>query len=179
MDPIRELIARQQIRDALYRYCRGVDRLDEDLIRSAYHSGAIDNHGSYQGDIDGFIEWVFGNHKGKVLTCVHHIGNVLITFECDTVAFCESYVFAYHRRMVDGQLYDLASHGRFNDRHEERNGQWRIVERQVVFDWDRFDRVEHTFDGPLTLELEKGRRDRSDASYRYLRPGAPTELQTL
>lgn len=172
MDALAELRARQQIQDALYRYCRGVDRLDAELIRSAYHPGALDNHGSYNGDVDGFVEWVFANHQGKVLTCVHHIGNVLIAFESDTVAHCESYVFAYHRRLVDGQLYDLASHGRFNDRHEERGGEWRIVERQVVFDRDRFDPVVRTFDGPLTLELEKGRRDRDDASYRYLTPGS-------
>ena len=175
MDVIAEFRARQQIHDALYRYCRGVDRLDEELIRSAYHPGAVDSHGSYNGDIDGFVKWVFGNHAGKVLTCVHHIGNILITFESDSVAMSEAYVFAYHRRMVDGQLYDLSSHGRFCDRHEERGGEWRIVERQVVFDWDRFDPVTRTFEGPLTLELEKGRRDRDDASYRYLRPGSLNE----
>ena len=31
---LAELLAKQDIRDVLYRYCRGVDRRDYDMIRS-------------------------------------------------------------------------------------------------------------------------------------------------
>ena len=40
----RNLLARQQIHDALMRYCWGIDRGYLDLIRSAFHEDARDNH---------------------------------------------------------------------------------------------------------------------------------------
>ena len=50
---IVELMDREAIRDCLYLYCRGIDRADEATLRSAYWPDAIDNHGSYNGPIDG------------------------------------------------------------------------------------------------------------------------------
>lgn len=35
----------QCIRDAALRYCRGLDRLDVELMKSAYWEGATDDHG--------------------------------------------------------------------------------------------------------------------------------------
>jgi hypothetical protein len=53
-----ELVAREEIRDVLFRYTRGIDRLDLDLVRSCYHADAHDNHGAFRGDVDGFLDWV-------------------------------------------------------------------------------------------------------------------------
>ena len=39
----------QCIRDAALRYCRGVDRLDVELMKSAYWEGATDDHGVFVG----------------------------------------------------------------------------------------------------------------------------------
>ena len=55
---LRELLDRQEIHDCLMRYSRGVDRLDPDLIRSAYHDDAIDDHGMFVGTRDEFVDWV-------------------------------------------------------------------------------------------------------------------------
>jgi hypothetical protein len=48
-------IARKQIHDALMRYCRGIDQMDRDLILSAYHPGARDNHGTFDEPVKAFI----------------------------------------------------------------------------------------------------------------------------
>ncbi|SDZ41729.1 hypothetical protein SAMN05216215_10714 [Saccharopolyspora shandongensis] len=40
------------------RYCRGIDRLDLELVRSCYHPGAVDHHVSFDGDRDQFIAWL-------------------------------------------------------------------------------------------------------------------------
>ena len=40
----------QCIRDAALRYCRGVDRLNVELMKSAYWEGATDDHGVFVGD---------------------------------------------------------------------------------------------------------------------------------
>lgn len=167
---LRELVARQRIHDALVRSCRGVDRLDAALIRSAYHPDAIDDHGSFVGSVGDFITWVMGNHgDGKVIACTHHISNVLIVID-GSVAHCESYALVTHRRMIDGVLCDMLAHGRYLDRFEERDGEWKIAHRFVIGDWDRIDPVERVLGGPLTEALRPSLRCRDDDSYSVLDP---------
>ena len=47
---VEQLSDLQCIRDTALRYCRGVDRLDEDLMKSAYWPDATDNHGTFIGN---------------------------------------------------------------------------------------------------------------------------------
>jgi len=165
-EPLRELIARQQIYDALMRYCRGVDRLDREMMLSAYHPGARDNHGSFDGPVEDFVEWVIQRHRDQIISCTHLVGNVFIKFEGD-VAYCESYVIGMHRLAINGVLQDMTGAARYVDRFEVRDGNWKIADRFVVFDKDRLDPVVGQWNGPLTQELLKGTRDGQDASYRY------------
>ena len=164
---LHDLVARQQIQDALMRAARGIDRLDRELILSAYHPGARDSHGSFEGTAEDFADWVVQRHTGTVSVCNHLLGNILIRVEGD-VAHCESYVLALHRVTADGVPHDLFAMGRYVDRFELRDGAWRIADRYVVFDKDRLDPVGRMWEGPLTQDLERGVRDRSDPSYRYL-----------
>src|SRR5882757_7608724 len=103
---LHEITARQQIHDALMRATRGIDRLDKELMLSAYHPGARDNHGSFDGPVEEFVEWVLERHTDNIVSCTHFIGNELIKVEGDT-AYCESYCIAFHRVRVDGALKDL------------------------------------------------------------------------
>jgi hypothetical protein len=50
-DPVlQRLIDRQAIHDVLMRFSRGVDRLDEALLRSCFHSDSYDDHGHFKGN---------------------------------------------------------------------------------------------------------------------------------
>jgi SnoaL-like domain len=49
---LRDLRDRQDILDCINSYGRGLDRLDADLIRNAYHADAIDQHGTFVGGVD-------------------------------------------------------------------------------------------------------------------------------
>src|SRR5580698_10968530 len=51
---VRYLTDRQEILDCLNRYCRGLDRLDPELIASAYHPDAVDNHYTFVGGVAAF-----------------------------------------------------------------------------------------------------------------------------
>ena len=42
---VQELIDRQRIYECLLRYTRGMDRLDRELVLSAYHDDAVEDHG--------------------------------------------------------------------------------------------------------------------------------------
>ena len=46
---LRRLLDRQAITECVHRYARGLDRRDTDLLRSAYHPDAVEDHGQYVG----------------------------------------------------------------------------------------------------------------------------------
>ena len=41
---LQQLLDEAEIRRVHIRYCRGIDRMDWDLVRSCYHPDAIDQH---------------------------------------------------------------------------------------------------------------------------------------
>ena len=134
-DRLTELMDREAIRDCLFRYCRGIDRADEASIRSAYWPEAIDNHGFYNGPVEGFIQaaqkvWASGARN------IHAVTNVLIEFVGPERAVVESYFLGYQRGVgVTGVLKQELLIGHYADVFEKRGDDWRILERNVVFDW--------------------------------------------
>src|SRR5579863_8399880 len=70
MGSMEELLDRQAIRDVVYRYCRGIDRLDMKLVRSCYHPDGIDHHTGFDGKRDDYVEWVRGG-LGRMAGTMH------------------------------------------------------------------------------------------------------------
>lgn len=157
------LIDAAAIKDLHLRYCRGVDRLDWDLVRSCYHPDATDDHGSYSGGVDGFIAWASVGLL-RFASTMHFTGNQLVEIDGNT-AWAEHYAVVYHRRAAgpDGPAADLIANVRYVDRVERRAGEWRIAERVVVVDSNKVDPIEATWLGEAN---QPGRRDRDDPSYR-------------
>jgi hypothetical protein len=60
---VSRLEASAEIYDCMMRYARGIDRRDRELLRSAYHDGAVDDHVGFVGEVDGFIDWAFAYHS--------------------------------------------------------------------------------------------------------------------
>ncbi|MDR2880740.1 MAG: nuclear transport factor 2 family protein [Azoarcus sp.] len=127
---LRDMKDRQEIYDCLMRYSRGIERLDREMLLSAYHEDAVDDYGdTYVGDVQGFVEAVFAlNSKYQEFT-QHHITNHRCEIDGD-VAHCESY-FLFRCINKVPPWYNLAS-GRYIDRFEKRNGRWAIAERICV-----------------------------------------------
>jgi hypothetical protein len=65
---LQEMIDRADIHDCMVRYARGMDRRDRDLLRSAYHDGAIDDHVGFVGLVDDFIDWALPYHSPATST---------------------------------------------------------------------------------------------------------------
>lgn len=161
---LAELIARERIRDVIYRYCRGIDRRRFDLVRSCYHPDAIDLHGAYQGGVDGFIDYVERQLATYEMT-QHMIGNMLIEIDGDR-ARVESYVHSIHR-IPPGGRHDVARDFwvglRYVDDFERRDD-WRIAHRVCVLDWTRTDPV--PAGGWRFTDVDViGRRDGTDAVF--------------
>ncbi len=134
------LLSRQQIADVIYRYARGIDRRDFELVRSCYHSDAYDDHGSFKGTVSDFVA-AADSFTARWTATQHFMGNMLIEIEGE-VARAETYAVAYHRREdADGHGKDDVMGIRYVDRFERRSGVWRIAYRVVATEWRRVDLV--------------------------------------
>lgn len=184
-----ELAFREEIRDVVARYCRGADRLDWDLVRACFHPDARDEHGLYDGDIEGMIRffsiWSGENYRSAMPL----LGNQLVALEGD-VAVSEAYCVSFLRLDLErassprvaalfepaalaavlaeapAGFVDLNIGVRFVGAFEKRDGgRWLIAHRVVVREWDRLDPVRATMKLPAA---NLGRRDGFDTIFRQL-----------
>jgi hypothetical protein len=136
---------RMAIQDCLHRYARGIDRRNWDFLRSAFHPGATLEQGDFKGTIEEMIETVKLRHAA-IEQSAHLLTNILIEFDAPDGAVVESYFLALLRNgnlpaMVrvalgvdagDVGKVDMQSLGRYIDRFEKRDGQWKIARRVCV-----------------------------------------------
>jgi hypothetical protein len=163
---VDELLAKQAITEVLYRYCRGVDRLDREMALSVWHPDAVADYGEhYRGTGAGFVDWVWRAHEGFERHS-HQIANILIELVDSEHAVSESYdTAALRRRAGDGRVVDIISRGRYLDRWSCREGRWAIDHRVSVGD------IQTVRESVPELADDSGstaRRDRDDPSYEYL-----------
>ncbi|MWA04835.1 nuclear transport factor 2 family protein [Actinomadura sp. LD22] len=162
---VQELIDREQIRDVINRLSRGMDRLDESLLRGSYHPGAFDRHGATDGLAEDFVNQFLANNRLTALW--HGINNVLIDFHGNDAAQAESYVTAYcYQRDGSEPRGNLITYvGRYRDRLERRDDEWRITERVVILDWSEQRPI---VESDIADKFVSGRRDSSDPTYQSL-----------
>ena len=136
MDTLELLAAKDAIGDTAKRYCRGIDRCDADLVKSAYHADAYDDHGTFKGNA-----WEFAELATQALrrykATMHANMNHLIT-DVDLgagTATGELYTVAYHLREDAGRQTVDIWWGRYLDRYTRREGDWRIAHRVCVHEW--------------------------------------------
>jgi hypothetical protein len=133
LDPaaLQRLLDRQAIEDCVLRYTRGVDRGDEGLIRSAYHPDASENHAGYEAELERIVPFLFKVHA-RYSGYQHYVTDIAVEIDGDT-ADADSYWFCVLRQDDRGEL--MLSGGRYADRMERRDGEWRIVRREVSIIW--------------------------------------------
>lgn len=138
METVDSLLAKEAIRAAALRGCQGIDRCDGELTKTAYHPDATCDYGQFKG-----IAWEFCDMAAKSLrrykATKHIVTNHSIDLGDDGVsATGEIYVLASHLRADEaagtGETIDVWW-GRYVDRYESRDGDWRIVHRIVVHEW--------------------------------------------
>jgi hypothetical protein len=158
---VEDVIAEAEIKDLHIRYCRANDRRDEDLIRSCFHPDAVmELH--QQLNVDEFVA-IWREVLGHYIVTWHVTGNQLVEVDGD-VAWAEHYTTSTHRIAADadGPERDFVAFGRYIDRVERRNGEWRFARRKNLIDLARTDPVPP---GSPLLTGNTGARDRSDPSY--------------
>ena len=165
---IERMLARDEIREVLARYARGVDRADADLLKSCYHPDAIEEHGgNYTGNAFDYVDGAVPRIR-LMGPMQHLLGTSHIEFDGD-VAHVETYIWTFARFAGERGSTDTFTGGRLVDRFERRGGHWKIARRRTVFDWNRDTPTSEgwctgLFD-PSKPGMHLGRKDASDLSY--------------
>lgn len=173
---------RREIFEAMKRYTRGADRHDKDLVRSAFWPEAtisIDKPMTVDEYVDGEERLLAGYAAHQ-----HHITGQTMDIQGDT-AHVESYAITFlvprdTRADTPGAAtpgHALTSakstvvSGRYLERWEKRNGEWKILVRNFVEDLElRGDTVDYCATRPCV-----GTWDRNDLS--YMRPLQPVTAE--
>ncbi len=130
-EQIDHLLNRQAIDDCLTRFCRGMDRFDKALYLSAFFDDAIVAAGPFVGSAEACWDWAQPMHEeGQILT-QHALLNRTIEIDGDS-AHSECYYLFVARNQDESVM--LAG-GRYIDRLEQRDGEWRIALRTNQVEW--------------------------------------------
>ena len=158
------LLDRLAIADVMARYCRGIDRFDEALVRSCFTADATDQHGSFNGTIDEFIAWAFRLLQ-KYESTMHLIANHLADVVGEN-AVAETYGIAFHRSDDPDPKRNLTVGFRYIDRLVKVNGEWKISERVATTEWVQAKVAESHW--PIPGNSAVGHRSHDDALFRFL-----------
>lgn len=130
---LQRLLHREQIRDCLARLARGEDRRDADLLKGAFWPDAKTDYGVFQGDFDAYFAWVYPG-SDAITNTQHVLGQSLIELDGDT-ARVETQVISYHRVEMGSGERDTCIGGRYLDVLTRRDGEWRVADRTMLYDW--------------------------------------------
>jgi SnoaL-like domain len=142
---LQVLLDKQAIAEVLIRYARACDRADEQMLRSCFHPDSVHRHGRFQGKSSDFVDFAMKIILGTKLER-HLMTNIMVEVDGDS-AVSECYYLAYHRQPnpQTQEDEDYFQGGRFIDRLEKRNGEWRIAARVGLVDFERFDPLAERF----------------------------------
>lgn len=188
---LRVVADRQEIEQKIRLYCRAIDRLDADLLRSLYHPDGVDLHGTFEGNAHEFVDFIMARLKLMTTYGFHTITQSIIDVRGDR-AVAESSYIAYHRiargweriAAFFGETYaaeakaagtldrehENSCGGRYLDQFERRaDGVWRIKHRRITNEFNRNGVTTNLFtEGEVGHFDLPGARDKTDPIYAIL-----------
>ena len=132
-DKLRAMLAREAIRNCLARLARGEDRRDATAICASYWPDSVTDYGVFKGSFEEYLAWVVPG-ADAITNTQHVLGQSVIELAGDH-ARAETQVISYHRVDMGEGERDTVIGGRYLDRFEQRDGQWRVAERIMLYDW--------------------------------------------
>lgn len=134
-DSLATLLAKEDIRELVLLYSRGVDRKDGELLRTLYTADATDTHGdTFDGPASDYVNFLeksfpYMRYSG------HHVCNHLISVDGNE-GEGEVYALAWHL-IPDGKsgwLEDFMCVRYIDKYRKEGDGRWRFAKRVVTYD---------------------------------------------
>jgi hypothetical protein len=128
---VRYLKDRADILDCIQRECRARDRQDVAQIAGCWWEDGADEHGPIITRVPDYPARANMGHSMNFHMTSHNITNQVLEITGDT-AHCESYVMG-GLFWLDGITTTIAF-GRYLDRLEKRNGEWRMHTRKCTIE---------------------------------------------
>ena len=118
------------------------DSGDWDALRNCFHPDGTITVSWYSGPASGFVErsMAMGKERRPEERSKHLLGNMRAEVNRNR-AVLESDTVITVREFIDGHLFDFASNARFFHRVEKRNGEWRILRANCIYEKDRLEPV--------------------------------------
>jgi hypothetical protein len=166
---IQQLLDKQAIYEVLCRYCRGIDRLDKDLVLSCFVDDAPDTHLGlggkvYEGTIEEYLEGEFETWRLVIAGVMHYIMNFSCEVEGD-FAIAETYQMSttWGVDPTDPRT-NMQNSNRYIDRFERHDGEWKIAERKLMRNYTYVETRPAEFADRVNGWLPSA-RDRTDPVY--------------
>lgn len=166
---VRYLSDRLAVLDCVNNQSRGHDRHDVELMTSVYHQDGVDEHGPNVKAAEEYAAWANEAHSAVFEDHLHNITTHTCEIDGD-VAHCESYVFG--AMVAPGGDSVTLMGGRYLDRLERRDGEWRISLRRCTIEWTLSGDSSMLYSGAFKGFL-KGTWAKDDLSY-----ARPLQLDT-
>jgi hypothetical protein len=128
---LEHLADRQDILDCLTRFSRGLDRFDREVFLSAFHPDAVIAAGVYVGGPETLYQWASALHEQGQAATHHNLLNLTCEMAGNTAHTETYYLFVGRNRDETNWI----AGGRYIDRLERRDGEWRIALRTTVIEW--------------------------------------------
>jgi SnoaL-like domain len=88
---LQEALAKRRIEEVGFRYCRAIDRCDEELLLTTFHEDAQVDMGVYVGPAREFARFLMPYMRDNLIVAMHRLTNVFIELDADR-AKVESYM---------------------------------------------------------------------------------------
>jgi hypothetical protein len=189
LNEMRACIDYAAIERVLGLYCRAIDRLDLELLRSVYHADGFDDHGGIRANAHEFAEQIVSTLSQMCSYTMHTVTHCVIDLRGAT-AISEAYYLAAHtiaggQATVAGwfgegyakaqrsaglldQPHEYVCSGRYLDELHKRDGHWKIYRRQITNEWGVCRPASMVSEGIPAAFTRHGSRDRSDPVYAFL-----------
>ena len=186
LEMIQATADRQAIENVLGTYCRALDRLDLELLKSVYHSDGFDDHGEMKMNAHEFAEQVLAKMRVICEYGMHTITQTVIDVKGDQ-ANSEAYYIGLHivsageesirnffgpayleEQRKAGNLdkrHQYICGGRYIDVFEKRKGEWKILRRKMTNEFAICEPAGSYTEGVPAAFFTGSRRDRQDPVY--------------
>jgi hypothetical protein len=118
------------------------DSGDWEALRNCFHPDGTITVSWYSGPASGFVErsMAMGKERRPEERSKHLLGNMRAEV-AGSRAVLEADTVITVREFIDGHLFDFSSNARFFHLVEKRNGEWRILRANCIYEKDRLEPV--------------------------------------
>ena len=128
---LNNIEAHLSINQTITRYCRSLDWLDEELLRTCYTQDAYIDYGFYKGDVQGFYPVVMEVER-QSMHRYHFLSNVAIEVDEEN-AEVECYGIATSTH--DGKNLNFFG-GRYHNSFKKTNQDWLMSRSEYILDYN-------------------------------------------